>query len=353
MSYTCGTLHTMETTAISIRPPSMPRLPTPTGHTILIVEDDPAIARLAEQLLVNEGHQVQWCANGEVALQQIQSRAPDLILLDLDVPGANGFQVCERIKTNPKTQLIPVVIVTGEVESRVKLRTWKLGADEFLSKPFAAEELIARVRSLLRVKDLVDELDSAQSVVFALARAIDAKCRYTQGHSERVAQHVALLAKALQLSEGDSRILHCGAMLHDIGKIAVPDAILTKNGTLTAEEYAIVKQHPVEGVRIIEPLQSIKDAIPLVRWHHERPDGRGYPDGLGGDRIPILVRVLAVVDVYDALSSERPYRPAMTHEESLSVLSVSADTGGLDAEIVKCFATLPESALQRNGIMKH
>jgi len=312
------------------------------------VEDDPAVAQLSEQLLVNEGHQVRWCTNGVEALRSVADRPPDLILLDLDIPEPNGFEVCEQIKSDPKTQFIPVVIVTGEMGSKIKVRTWRLGADEFLSKPFIAEELLARVRSLLRVKHLVDELDSAQSVVYALARAIDAKCRYTQGHSERVARHVKTLAKALQLSESQTNTLECGARLHDIGKIAVPDAILNKNGALTNEEYAVVKQHPVEGVRIIESLQSIREAIPLVRWHHERPDGRGYPDGIQGDQIPLLARVLAVVDVYDALSSERPYRPAMSHEDSINVLRTSAGSGGLDPEIVRCFCAMPEFEFQRS-----
>src|SRR4051794_32203990 len=154
-----------EDPAISVRPQSTPIFQKPSGHTVMVVEDDPAIAHLSQQLLATEGHQVQWCNNGDDALRQVDERAPDLILLDLDIPGANGFKVCERIKTNPKTRLIPVVIVTGEMASKVKVRTWKLGADEFLSKPFVAEELIARVRSLLRAKDLVDELDNAQSVV--------------------------------------------------------------------------------------------------------------------------------------------------------------------------------------------
>jgi putative two-component system response regulator len=322
-------------------------LQKPVGHNVMVVEDDAAVARLTEQLLVQEGHQVQCCNNGEEALRRIEEQPPDLILLDLDIPGLNGFQVCERIKTNLKTRLIPVVIVTGEMASKVKVRTWKLGADEFLSKPFVAEELIARVRSLLRAKSLVDELDNAQSVVFALARAIDAKCRFTQGHSERVARHVNALAEALHLSDAEKNTLQCGAMLHDIGKIAVPDAILTKNATLTPEEYAVVKQHPVEGVRILEPLQSVQDAVPLVRSHHERLDGRGYPDGLHGDQIPFLARVLAVADVYDALSSERPYRPAMSHDESVSVLQASAETGGLDPEIVHSFCALPASNFHR------
>jgi putative two-component system response regulator len=337
----------MELAPISNRPSLPPRFAKLAGHYIMVVEDDAAIAQLAEQLLVSEGHWVKCCNNGLDALEAVKERAPDLILLDLDLPGANGFQVCEKIKNDPRTRFIPIVIVTGEMGSKVKVRTWKLGADEFLPKPFVAEELLARVRSLLRVKALVDELDSAQSVVFALARAIDAKCRYTQGHSERVAQHVVTLGQCLKLSEAELSTLSRGAMLHDIGKIAVPDAILNKNGTLTADEYAVVKQHPLEGVRIIEALQSTKDAIPLVRWHHERPDGKGYPDGLSGDKIPFLSRVLAVADVYDALSSERPYRPAMSHEESINVLQTSAETGGLDDEIVRCFSTLPESAVRK------
>jgi putative two-component system response regulator len=174
-----------------------------------------------------------------------------------------------------------------------------------------------------------------------MARAMEAKSRYTQGHTERVTVYALSLAERLGLPEKEREVLRCGAMLHDIGKIAIPDEILNKCGPLTAEEYEVVKEHPMAGVRIVEPLRSVRDAIPLIRWHHERLDGRGYPDGLYGAAIPLLTRLLAVADVYDALSSARPYRPAMNLEECLRTLHADADEGGLDPELVRCFTAPP------------
>jgi len=173
--------------------------------------------------------------------------------------------------------------------------------------------------------------------VFAFARAVEAKCRYTWGHSERVASYALALAQQMGVSGAEQEVLRKGATLHDVGKINIPDAILNKPDTLTAEEYDIVKQHPVQGVRIVEPLRSIRETIPLIRWHHERMDGNGYPDGLFGGAIPLLTRILAVADVFDALSSERPYRPALPLLECLDILRTDAARGGLDPELVRCF----------------
>jgi putative two-component system response regulator len=237
-----------------------------------------------------------------------------------------------------------VLILTGRSAADNRLQAWQLGADEFLTKPFHNVEVRARCRSLIRQKRLVDELDSAQNVVFALARAVEAKSPYTQGHADRVTQHAIQLGGHVGISEADMEVLRQGAILHDVGKIKVPDAILEKPGPLTKEEYDVVKQHPVEGVRIIESLHSIREAVPLVRWHHERMDGAGYPDGLFGGEIPLLVRILAVADVYDALGSARPYRPALPQSKCMAMLQDNAVSGGLDPELVRCFADHLECA---------
>jgi putative two-component system response regulator len=237
--------------------------------------------------------------------------------------------------------LLPVVFLTGNAEADARVRAWGLDADDFLSKPFQSVEVAARCKALLRVKDLVDELDSAQAVVFSLARAIEAKSYHTQGHSERVTANALVIADQLMLSEADKAILLRGATLHDIGKISIPDEILNKPGSLTTDEIAVVRQHPMAGVRIVEPLRSVRDAIPIIRWHHERMDGGGYPDGLQGDAIPLLVRIVAVADVFDALSSSRPYRAAIPFGDCLEMLKKMAKTGGLDSEIVSCFCKTP------------
>jgi putative two-component system response regulator len=304
---------------------------------ILVVDDDNAIAILLQRVLTGDGYRVTVAQNGREALDSVASNRPDLILTDLDMPQMNGYELCRQIKHEPATRLLPVLMMTGRSEQEARLKAWELGADDFLTKPFDIVEVRARCKSLLRVKRLVDELDSAEAVVFAFARAVEAKCPYTWGHSERVTSYALALGRHVGLSESDQNVLQKGAVLHDIGKINIPDAILNKPGPLTAQEYDIVKQHPVQGVRIVESLKSIRDTIPLIRWHHERLDGKGYPDGLPGRDIPLLTRVLSVADVYDALSSERPYRAALSHTQCLGFLRENAAGGGLDPELVRCF----------------
>ena len=313
------------------------RLAEPTGRRILVVDDDPTVGAALEHILKHEGYQVARARDGRGALAAVADRPPDLILLDLNMPHMGGFEVCQRIKRDPATSLLPIVIVSGEAEFEARMQAWDVGADDFLTKPFQVVEVLARCRSLLRNKQLVDELDSAQSVLFAFARTLEAKSRYTQGHSERVTAFALALADRVGLSGAEKETLRRGSLLHDIGKISTPDSILDKPARLSADEYAVVKQHPAEGVRMVESLRSIKDVIPFIRWHHERMDGRGYPDGLFGGSIPLAVRVLSVADVYDALATERPYRPALAPGECHRILRADAAGGGLDPELVEAF----------------
>ena len=307
---------------------------------ILVVDDDPLTATFLRTVLEEDGYHVRVAPDGQEALDMIAAEAPDLVVLDLEMPRMGGFEVCYRLKQAPATRLLPILILTAQNPKDVRLPAWELGADEFLAKPAHHHDVLTRCRALLRVKRLTDELDSAEAVVFALARTLEAKSVYTQGHSERVGRYAVALAENLGLSAGEIDILHRGAALHDIGKIGVPDSILDKPGELTDEEYEVVKQHPMQGIRILEPLRSVRVLLPLVRWHHERMDGRGYPDGLSGDAIPVLVRILSVADVYDALTSDRPYRPEMSRAEALEVMQADAAGGGLDPELVRRFYRL-------------
>jgi len=309
----------------------------PSRRTILVVDDEPAITKLLRIVLEIEGHQVQVAANGQQAMECVATRRPDLIILDVDMPHVGGFEVCRRLKLAPETRLLPILILTGTGAANARLRAWELGADEFLTKPFQTLEVAARCRSLLRQKELVDGLDSAESVVFTLARAIEAKSQFTHGHSDRVTQYAITLAKQIGIGEADLDILHRGAALHDIGKISTPDAILDKPGSLSPEEFDVIKRHPADGARIVEPLRSARDILPLIRWHHERINGTGYPDGLVGDAIPHLVRILSVADVYDALASDRPYRTAMSYERCHEIMKNDSERGGLDPELVQHF----------------
>lgn len=307
---------------------------------ILVVDDNQHTAHLLREVLGAEGHRVSYASDGLEALLAIHQDPPDLVLLDLELPGVTGYEVCKRLKANPVTRWIPIIILTGQISSDVKLQTWELGADEFLTKPFQCAEVVARCRSLLRVKHLVCQLDSAEAVVFAFARAVEAKSPFTHGHSERVRDYALLLAADVGVPRDEWENLGKGALLHDIGKISVPDAILNKPGKLTAEEYQTVKLHTVQGAHIVEPLRSVRNVIPFIRSHHERLDGTGYPDGLTGDQIPYCVKILSVADIYDSLASKRPYRNAIPHEHCLEILQEEAARKVLDQDLVHAFCEL-------------
>jgi putative two-component system response regulator len=317
----------------------MPSIEGPTAQ-ILVVDDNPGVGLLLREMLAMEGYDVTVAGDGIEAMVHVRQRCPDLIFLDLELPLLDGFEVCRRLKCDPATRLVPIIIITAQTAGNSRLTAWELGADDFLSKPFHRVEVIARARSLVRIKRLIDERDSAEAVVFALARTIEAKSPFTHGHSERVRDYALQLAERIGVSEHDREVLRKGALLHDIGKIRIPDAVLNKPGPLTADEFEVIKEHPRQGAHIVAPLRSLRDTIPLIRWHHERLDGRGYPDGLAGGDIPLLVRVLAVADVYDALASARPYRPPMQPADCLRMLRANAADGGLDPELVELFCAL-------------
>jgi putative two-component system response regulator len=306
---------------------------------VLIVDDDPSVSFLLRHVLVVEGFQVDTAEDGPEALRKIQLSPPDVVLLDVGLPGMGGDQVCRQIKAGPATRLIPVVMITGG-GAPDKAAAWDYGADEFLAKPFKMREVSARCRSLVRLKRLIEERDSAEAVLFSLARTVEAKSPYTHGHSERVSRLSQRLGRHVGLSQAELEVLRKGALLHDIGKLAIPDAILNKPGKLTTAEYELVKDHPMQGVRIIEPLQSLRDTLPLIRWHHERMDGTGYPDGKLGEELPLSVRVLSVCDVFDSLSSDRPYRAPIAVSACFDILREMAGNAELDGELVEEFCGL-------------
>ena len=300
------------------------------------MDDEPSIGAVLRIALEAEGYAVELASDGVAALERVRACAPDLVLLDLDMPRLSGDEVCRRLKADPATRLIPVAMITGRA-AYGRIAAWNNGADEYLTKPFHLMEVMARCRSLLRIKRLVEERDSAEAVVFAMARAVEAKSAFTAGHAERVTRYCLRLADRLVIGPDDRELLRKGALLHDIGKISIPDAILDKPGRLIPEEFDVIKTHPVQGAHIVAPLASVRDTVPLIRWHHERPDGKGYPDGLGGSDIPLLVRILSVCDVYDSLASDRPYRSSMPDGACRDILRDLGDKGGLDPGLVKEF----------------
>jgi putative two-component system response regulator len=315
----------------------------------IVVADDvaPLLETLCETLRA-DGYDVYPAPDGEVALALVGRESPDLVLTDINMPSPNGIELCRRLKENPATRLIPVMLLTGLDGRNERLAGIDAGADDFLTKPVNNSELRARVRSLVRLKRFTDELDSAESIILSLALTVEARDTYTGGHCERMAAYAATLGMHLQLAGDEVDALRRGGYLHDIGKVAIPDSVLQKAGPLTAEEFEIVKRHTTIGDRLCGNLRLLRMVRPIVRCHHERSDGSGYPDGLVGEAIPLLAQIMGVVDVYDALTTDRPYRPAMTAEDACATLEYEAGQGWRRADLVREFTTLCRSGvLQR------
>jgi putative two-component system response regulator len=321
-------------------------LPRRRAPRILVVDDQPSVAGLMSQLLSIRGYDVITAANAEQAEAEVRRHAPDLILSDVMMPGKSGYELCRTLKEDPVTRLIPFVLITGLCDTNDKLRGIEAGADDFLNKPVLAEELIARVKSLLRLKEFTDELEQADSVLCTLGLIVEGRDPYTEGHCERLAVRAADLGHHLGMDDDSIIALRRGGYLHDLGKIAVPDEILKKGSDLTTEEWNVIKQHPITGENICKPLRSLRLVLPIIRHHHEHSDGSGYPDGLVAANIPVLPRILQVVDVYDALRTARSYKPPLTHEQAAQTMRDEARRGFWDAELVAEYFAMLEHQRQ-------
>ncbi len=320
-------------------------LPDDRSRTRILVVDDSALdrERLKDEL-TGEGYQVSTAEDGEEALAKVATEAPDLILLDVLMPKLDGYEVCRRLKSDGRTILIPVVMITSLQATEERIRGIEAGADDFLSKPFNRQELLTRVRSLLKLKRHTDELENAETVLFSLALSVEAKDPYTTGHCDRLARYGVALGRRLGVSEEYLTALHRGGILHDVGKIGIPDSILLKPGQLTQEERAVMQAHPTIGERICAPLKSLRLVLPIIRNHHERWDGTGYPDGLAGEAIPLTARILQVVDLFDAFMTQRPYKPAFTLERSCALMREETRRGWWDTRLVELFIDLVQEA---------
>jgi cyclic di-GMP phosphodiesterase len=303
--------------------------------TILIADDQEANREILAELLEYDGYRTIPAVDGVEALKLLRSRHVDLALLDVMMPGCSGFSVCQQAKSDPATRLIPVVLVTGLNRSEDRIKGIESGADDFLSKPVDRAELLARVRSLLRLKVFTDELESAETVLCSLAISIEAKDPYTVGHCDRLSIYAEAMGKRIGLTADFLIALRRGGIVHDLGKVAVPENILRKPGKLTPEERKIMEEHPVVGERICAPLKSFRNVLPIIRHHHEKLDGTGYPDGLKGSAIPLTARILSTVDIYDALTTDRPYRTAFSREQALATLYQEVARGWWDRDLVR------------------
>jgi putative two-component system response regulator len=301
---------------------------------IIIVDDDPGVRSLLKTLLKSRGYGVEEFGAAEPALERIRNSPPDLVFLDLQLPDRSGHSVLEEIRSRPATRLLPVVMLTGFASSEEKVRAYELGVTDFLAKPFSPDELLPRVRSLVLLKLFADELEYAEHMIVTLARTIDARDPYTAGHSVRVAGYAELIARRMHLDGPTLLEVRRGALFHDLGKIAVPDAVLLKPGALSVEERTVMQIHPVVGADLLQPMKTMLNTLPIVRHHHEKMDGSGYPDGLSGGAVPLTVRIVTVADVFDALTTRRVYRDALRREIAYEILDEEIGRGWWDREVL-------------------
>ena len=307
--------------------------------TILVADDESIARQLLRRTLERAGYQVVEAATGELVPQLAEYVRPDLFILDISMPGANGIDICRAIKHDPATHLTPVIHITASSLRAERLQALEAGSDEFVSKPFDIEELLTRVRSLLRTKRLTDHLVSAEAVLVSLSRTVEARDHYTESHLHRVADRAVRVAARMGMEEEALEGVRLGGLLHDLGKIAVPDHVLHKPGALDRKEFDLVRRHPEVGAEILRPLRAFEGPEPAVLHHHENFDGTGYPYGLKGSEIPLAARVVAVADAFDAMTSDRPYRDAIPVMEAFDRLD-GDDGRQWDRDVVEAFLGL-------------
>jgi putative two-component system response regulator len=308
--------------------------------TVLVVDDEPDSREALGQVMQGEGYTVLSAGDGVEALETVAGHDVDLVLMDLQMPRMNGEEACRRLKSDPRTRLIPVVMHTGVNELGSRLRAHEQDADDYLLKGSSMAELKARVRSLLRLKRYTDDLESAAAVLTTVARIVERRDHYVREHCKEVSEICTKLGVRLGLDTDTLARLQLGATFHDIGKIVIADAILQKQGPLDEAERGVMMTHAAIGGDLVEPMRSLADVAPLIRHHHEKLDGTGYPDGLKASQISLEVRVLTVADIFQALVSERPYKKAFSADKAISILRAEAAKGWWDDAVVGALAAL-------------
>ena len=312
---------------------------------VLVVEDDASNRALLDAMLRREGYAVTAAATGADGLRAARGHAPDVVLLDIEMPGMNGLEVCRALRADPATVALPVILLTGRTETRDVVAGLDAGADDFLRKPYERVELLARIRSVLRLAEAIAEVDGAHGVIVALANAVEAKDVLTERHCQRLSTMARELALAVGVRRSDLRPIVLGAMLHDVGKIGIADSVLTKPAPLTPDEWRVMQTHPLIGETICEPLRDSRRFLPVIRHHHERWDGTGYPDRLRGEAIPHGARIVGLVDAFDAMVHDRPYRQARSVPEALDEITRLAGRQ-FDPELVAVFVPLVEAGAE-------
>jgi putative two-component system response regulator len=322
--------------------------------TILVVDDDEQVRGLLIALLKPRRYVVAVAASAEEAWERLKTVRPDVILLDLHLPGKSGQDVLARLRADPYTRLLPIVMITGGATGTERLRAMEEGVTDFFAKPFQSDELLARIRSLVQLKRFTDALEHAEHVIVALAHAIDARDPYTAQHSVRVSAYAGRLGAAIGLTGLDLEAVKRGGLFHDIGKIAIRDAVLLKPSRLTPEEFTEIRKHPVVGRELLSGMKSLAFALDVVYAHHEKIDGSGYPDGIPGESIPLTARVTTIADIYDALTTARVYRGALSRVEALEIMAAEAKKGWWDQRLLDTFRGvlegIPEDITKVTGL---
>lgn len=316
--------------------------------TVLIVDSQEVNRRVMRGMLKQEPYRILEAGQAMDAISILEHERVDLVILDLMMPGISGLELCRRIKSSRRTQLLPVLMLTSVQGIESEVAGLASGADEFLNRPLHPTVVRTRIRAMLRNKAAVDSLDEAETILFALAQAVEQRDPYTAGHCDRLSRYAVELGNALGLPRPQLLALHRGGFLHDIGKISVPDSILFKKSRLNEDEWTLMRSHTVRGEAICRPMKNLAPVLPIIRNHHERWDGSGYPDQLRGESIPLLARILQIADIYDALTTERPYKAALNMHEALEILAAETRNGWRDPELTALFAELIE-----RGIFQH
>jgi putative two-component system response regulator len=297
-------------------------------------------ARIADILRDQPWHVI-GAADGDAVIDLVRTETADLVLMESSIGGLDGLDLCRRIRRDAGHRLLPIVLISNRDDTAERVAAIEAGADDLLTKPLDRDEVVARVRSMLRLKSARDRLEDVRQVIFALAKAAEAKDKFTLEHAERVSDSAAEVARRLKLAADVVDQIRVGALIHDVGKLAVPDHVLNKPGPLTDEEFDMVKNHPLVGAGIVHPLIGQRHLYAIVRNHHERYDGKGYPDRLAGEAIPLAARIVAVCDAYDAMVSRRAYRSAMSHAQALRTLLAGRDEQW-DGRVVDAFVAIQE-----------
>ncbi len=313
--------------------------------TILVIDDLEINRQLLRAILKTAPYRILEARRASEAFSVLEREKVDLVIVDMMMPGLSGPDFCQRVKTNRRTQLVPILMLTSMQGVENEIAGISSGADEFMIKPLHPAVVRARIRTMLRNKLATDSLDEAETILFALAQAVEQRDRATSDHCQRLAAYSVALGTVLGLPQSQLIALHRGGYLHDIGKVGVPDSILFKPGALTQEEWIVMRNHTLHGEQICKPMKSLAHVLPIIRSHHERWDGTGYPDGLRGEKIPLLARILQVVDIYDALTTARSYKPAFDHAKAMEILEEETARGWRDAKLVPLFRELCEQGL--------